>query len=264
MALTGLTSTLRKLQLVLHLCFVGAVALGVFSWSKLSNLPAAADIYPQSLAEPKQISISDEPFEFTYRGSSYLIEPIAEYQLSGLVVSHNDIEAFADIYHDENSVDVKDLCVIWGDNLRSDVFHEMKFWSEPWSCWYQAPTREIHRTFSGDNLSNNHLLASNESVRQAIMEASIGDQIQLEGKLVNYAPVSRPEWKRETSTVRNDQGNGACEVIFVDNFKIISSFNGSWRNLHALSYRVGIFLLLAEIILFLVRTYLDAYGRTRS
>ncbi len=50
------------------------------------------------------------------------MRPVADFELWGLVVSHNNPTAFYDIYHDRNSVDTRDLGVIWGENLRSADF----------------------------------------------------------------------------------------------------------------------------------------------
>ena len=68
---------------------------------------------------PEQTEIDDGTFDFTYKGQRVEVEPVADYEMWGLVVSHNNIKSIADIYHDSSSVDTKDLCVVWGDSLRN-------------------------------------------------------------------------------------------------------------------------------------------------
>ena len=76
------------------------VGLCLLAWLNKGGLPAPAEIDPALLAEPRQEPTEREPFEFTHEGRTVRIRPVAEYELWGLVVSHNNIESIADIYHD--------------------------------------------------------------------------------------------------------------------------------------------------------------------
>ncbi len=132
-------------------------------------------------------------------------------------MSRNNPRSIADSYHDARSVDTRDLCVVWGPNL--DVpLHKVSVKNTSWMCWVRWP-RGVD--FAMDALSNNHLITDSASVRAAIEAVRPGDQIRVDGLLVNYAPEDQPDWKRTTSTVRNDDGNGACEVVFVDEITVL-------------------------------------------
>ncbi len=189
------------------------------------RLPTVTNIYPQMLAEPVQTSTSREPFIFDYRGQRYDVEPAAEYLLSGLVVSHNNIDSLADIYHDDDSVDLKDLCIIWGKNLESEDFHKVDFWSNAWTCnWsYYGDVQ-----FSNREVSNNHLLAADKHVQDTIRDIRIGDQVILQGMLVDYSPEGT-DWKRISSRTRDDTENGACEVMFVEAAEIVRAGQPVWN-----------------------------------
>jgi hypothetical protein len=139
------------------------------------------------------------------------------------------------MYHTSDSVDLKDLCVIWGNNITDDNFHKFSFWSDPWTCWYRTEDRQALEDFYGNQLSNNHLISNNDRALETIRNAHIGDQIHLKGMLVNYSDASNPGWTRETSTVRTDTGNGACEVVFVDQIKILKAANTGWWQVRNLS-----------------------------
>jgi hypothetical protein len=54
----------------------------------------------------------------------------------------------------------------------------------------------------------------------------IGDQIHVRGLLASYAS---PGGKRGTSTTRDDQGDGACETIFVRDFAVLEPAHNAWR-----------------------------------
>ena len=192
-------------------------------WWMYGDLPAPTSIRAELADDPEQVESDEEPFELNYREASYIVEPEAEYRVRGLVVTHNDINAFADIYHDKDSVDVKDICLIWGENVSDERYQQMTFWSEPWSCqvqWSRPPVSPLRF----DQVGNNHILAADAGVLRAIRNIRIGDQIELTGKLVNYYPKNYPTRRRSTSLVRDDMGNGACEVMLVTGVKIFDQF----------------------------------------
>ena len=97
------------------------------------RLVTSEDIEAPLLQEPAQGSTMRESFEFEYKDQQCRVQPVAAYELWGLVVSHNNIESIADLYHDSTSVDTKDLCVIWGGNLEGDDFRQVEFKSGSWT-----------------------------------------------------------------------------------------------------------------------------------
>jgi hypothetical protein len=242
----------------LRFLFFSCLACLAFYWyagHKSLDLPPPSELDSQVFNEPIQKNTSKEEYEINYRDNIYTIEPVAEYELWGLLVSHNNILAFDDIYHDESSVDIKDICVIWGDNLKTSNYQKWKFWSEPWSCHYRYETTEEARSFHGTALGNNHLLAQSTAVQQAIQKARIGDQIHLVGNLINYQKKNDGDHWRRSSTTREDDGNGACEVVMVEEFEILKAANKDWRRLEKLSVNLAKFLGACFVVLFLYDTY---------
>jgi len=202
------------------------------SWLSTKQLPLSNDIVSEMLNEPVQTPTREKPFDFYYRKKQYLVKPVANYELWGVVVTHNNITGMTDITHTEDSVDLKDLCVVWGDNIKANHYREVSYSSGDFTCFfsYQRPLQ-----FNHSQLSNNHLLSDNKQVRDLIRGTNIGDQIYLKGMLVNYAPASNPQWVRRSSTIRNDAGKRACEVVFVNDFEIIKSSNDTAHWIFSLS-----------------------------
>jgi len=213
--------------LLLALCLTGLAAV------KRGAFVSHTAILPPLFQEPLQTPTARQPFAFPYRGETYRVHPVAEYEIWGLVVSHNNIHSLTDIYHDRSSVDTKDLCVIWGTNLTSDAFQRVAFWSEPWSCGFSLPT---NLNFFPTQLSNNHLITADQRIRDRIDAVRIGDQIHLKGLLVNYSARRMPHAWRMTSTTRNDSGNGACEVVFVEAIDILQHGTPGWYTTYTLGW----------------------------
>lgn len=209
---------------------------------------------------PIQRAIVRQPFDFEYAGRSYIIEPVADYEISGLVVSHNAVGSITDAYHTKESVDFRDLCLVWGSNALSGVFRRMQFWSEPWSCHIRFHDSESAELFDPTGLSNNHLLAESAAVRATIESAHIGDQIRLKGILINYADQRAPQLKRKSSLVRDDQGDGACEVLWVTEAELLGKAPARWYHTQQVGLWTLVLSLIGAIALFLI-TPIERYRR---
>ncbi|MCB0319766.1 MAG: hypothetical protein KDD60_02500, partial [Bdellovibrionales bacterium] len=210
-------------------------ALYAASLRYIDRFPPTHEMLTNLENEPVQEPIDLGPFTFEYRGSEYMVRPRYAYELWGLVVSQNDISSITDSYHNSDSVDFKDLCVVWGENLDANLLNRMQFWSEPWTCFGKPKDGAAQREFSWTQLSNNHILSRREEVRSLLSDVHRGDQIQLKGMLVDYADKRYPSNFRRTSTVRTDTGNGACEVFFVEAAKVLKVANPAWRQVYKVS-----------------------------
>lgn len=216
------------MTIVISLFLLGA------AWREKGAFIDYEQVSSDLLQEPIQTPTDLEPFSLSYAGRTYTVVPVADYEIWGLVVSHNDIEGFMDLVHDETSVDTKDICVIWGANLRNNDFHNIEFWSGDYTCY----TRYMNSgQFEFDSISNNHLITDAQSLRDMIAGVRIGDQVHVVGSLVNYqeAGSSHNFWRR-SSTTRRDSGNNACEVVFVDEFEILQKGTPLWYALYPFAW----------------------------
>ncbi|MDX2177627.1 MAG: hypothetical protein SF028_14280 [Candidatus Sumerlaeia bacterium] len=217
---------------------VGA-ALLIAGWWNGDRLPPPESMLSFILADPVQTAQRPpmEPFQHEAGGTVYTIKPLFDYELTGLVVSESEADAWWNIYHKKwgDSLNVKDLCVVWGDNLAKDVYRKMSFKNLSFTCYCQfkrGTGPEDWQAFRPDQLSNNHVLPSNAAIRRAIMSTRRGDQVRLSGYLCEYSHGGG--FHRGTSTIRTDDGNGACETIFVTDYEIVAPANRVWHAAHAL------------------------------
>lgn len=233
------------------------VSIGLFPISYLlkDRLPEGDHILRDLLRHPVQKSVDMPPFQIEAGGIVYTITPLYTYELYGLVVSHHNCGTWWDIYHKgqwKDFINVKDLCVLWGNNVRTEVYKDMRFTSDSWTCTYYWPNEEVGARFNHTNLSNNHLLSHDPFVTQALLETESGDQIYLRGYLAEYSHT-HGDFHRGTSTNRTDTGNGACETIFVQDYRILKMANPFWRMTFSLSQYV----ILLSLLLLIVRFFLS-------
>lgn len=226
--------------------FLLSFAFYAVAFNKVNSLPSSAEISADLSKEPEQIMDPQEPFVLNYRNDRYIIEPVATYDISGLIVTHNDITAFDDIYHSENDVDVRDLCLVWGSNVKDDVHLGAHYWSEPWACHYQPKSWQDARRFNNTKLSNSHLLVASERIRRQLLSLHPGDQVQLRGWLINYRDGDG-NLIRNSSLSRKDTGNGACETMFVEELNVLGRYRPGWWKIRGVTAKVALFSLLAFI-----------------
>lgn len=81
--------------------------------------------------------------------------------------------------------------------------------------------REIDAGYVITHVSNSHVIAANQSIASAFDKIKPGDIIRIDGRLVDIRMVDDNQvYTVNSSKSRTDQGDGACEIIYVERIKI--------------------------------------------
>jgi hypothetical protein len=246
-----------KLERYSRIIFISsAIIWAVSAWFKDSLPPPS--FYNQSLLQtPIQVKSEQKPFSIQAGNEKYEINPIYSYELNGVVVTYSNASGFTNIWHHKrwkDFINLRDLCVIWGQNVSTGVYRKLHFSSDSWTCWVDWPDKETGIVFHGDQLSNNHLLTHNPWLQNKLMEAEPGDQIRLVGHLVEYGNRAN-SFRRGTSTTRTDTGQGACETVYLSNFIIVKKANPGWRFIYKLAKWMTLMSFIAVILLMFIAPY---------
>lgn len=214
-----------------RLFFFGGFVLLAVAWWFEDALPPPERVREELLAEPRQRPRALPAFTAHAGGVAYRIQPRYTYELHGLVVSRHDADVWWDTAHEEwnDHLNVVDLCVVWGENIRRDAYRGIRYTHDQWTCWYSTRSAEAYARFDTTAISNSHLITDDPALAKALRTARVGDQIRIEGYLADYSVPSG--FTRVSSSVRDDTGNGACEVVYVEAFEILQSGGGPWRML---------------------------------
>ena len=156
--------------------------------------------------------------EINMAGYEVSIYPQYTYEIEALVVHTKNYPGFGL----GNRLSPRDIALAWGkvaEYNKKINFHWKQ--SGRWVSWSVKSYDEIEAIGGTDyvssHLSNNHLIPSNNSVRRKIKKIRKGDHIKLTGYLVNVDAENKKGktfiW--DSSTTRDDTGDGACEVIYV-------------------------------------------------
>jgi len=217
-------------------------------WNR-NDLPGNIEYVNEIANEPEQTTTREKPFYATVNDVEYLIEPEYAYDLTGMIVSYRQHEGNSRMHLQANDhLNVADVCVVWGDNTKSDL-QKLDFWNGIFTCNVFTRNMQAWESFDMNQLSNNHLISSDDFIRRQVRKIQIGDQIRVRGYLASYSNPGGG--KRGTSTTRTDTGDGACETVFVESFRIVQPATSYWR----ISMWVSLSLLLIGLFVHLKRPY---------
>jgi hypothetical protein len=140
------------------------------------------------------------------------LTPRARYRIRAWVVAK-------DRGFDDDAADVLtlDLGLAWGpvaspDLLRSLSFRlDTRYLSLRWSEALPLDGATLMR-----HVSNHHLVVPDAALRAYLDHAQVGDLVTLEGQLVDVTLEGTSGRVVRSSLSRDDIGNGACEVLWVE------------------------------------------------
>jgi hypothetical protein len=133
----------------------------------------------------------------------------AHFDITARVLSREDYR-----FDQGSSLAPTDLALGWGRMSDSDVLKQIRIsQSGRFFYWhvqdYPIPRREIETS-----AANMHIIPADAGVQAMLDRVHPGEVVHIEGFLVD---AKRPDgWHWNTSMTRNDTGNGACELVFVE------------------------------------------------
>lgn len=226
-----------------NILVVGSFAWLLVSFWNRNDLPGGIDYVPAIDDEPRQTATSERAFDVNFNDVAYHVEPEYDYDITGMVVSfrhHNEDNSRMHALANDH-LNMLDVCVIWGENSRNERLDRISFWNGLFTCNFKTRDQQAWDAFNLHQVSNNHLLSDDEFIRRQVRKVRIGDQIRVRGFLAGYR--SEGGSKRGTSTTRTDTGDGACETIYVRDFRIVREATSYWR----ISMWVSLTLLLGSL-----------------
>lgn len=219
-------------KVILALFWGGLLLLIVSAWRR-DDLPPAESLEASLRRDPDQLETQAAPFRTTVGDVVYTVTPRYHYDLTGLVVSMHDTDAWWDSAHVQwhDKLNITDLCVIWGKNAATGAYARAAFSSSQYTCFWTYGANQGEAPFDALSISNNHLLTVDAAIARAVRGVRVGDQVHFSGYLAEYDHDAGFHFHRGTSTVRTDTGDHACETVFVEQFEVLRTGGGPWRAL---------------------------------
>ena len=159
---------------------------------------------------PEQVDL-DTPAQLTR--DDLTLTTRAHFELTARVLSREDYRFDAGA-----SLAPTDLALGWGRMSDSAVLERIRITQgSRFYYWhvddFPIPRREIERSSA-----NMHIIPADAGVRGMLSRVRAGEVVHIEGFLVD---ARRPDgWQWHTSLTRDDTGNGACELVYVESLVI--------------------------------------------
>jgi len=188
-----------------------AIALVVAAMSLFPTRSPAVSRAPGIVAPeaPRQRDEASPPI----RKARYTLNPVARFEATARVLARADYTL-----DPEAALAPIDLALGWGRMSDSNVLAAIDITQS--GRWYRyqyfdppIPPREM--ALSSANM---HFIPADDAVANALRGVRVGDVVELRGRLVD---ATRPDgWRWHTSRSRDDIGQGACELVYLESIAI--------------------------------------------
>src|SRR5688572_8225552 len=179
----------------------------------------------RSIAHAPGVLVPVEPRQTVLAGYSlpnvagWKLRAVAEYERRGRVLGTKR-------YHSGASADLVpvDVAIGWGPMSDTHTLESLtlsmgnRFFFYEWENQPPLSDEVILR-----HVSNNHIIAANDQVRSVIRDLREGHLVYFRGYLVDATKAGEGHWI--TSRRRDDRGNGACEIFYVETARISETVN---------------------------------------
>lgn len=181
---------------------------------------------------PVQIDLKGDEYIKAYgEKNEYILNLMAEYSLSGMVVTKNSNFWFRDIMRNRfDDICLLDLGIVWGDlaSDKKELYKHWKFKSHKTLGqsrrieWREKPP--YNNADIRGNISHTHIIPANSNVMGGLLKIRKNDIVKLDGYLVDIYTDTN-EIVAKTSLSRTDldstsRGYGSCEDMYVKQVQI--------------------------------------------
>lgn len=151
------------------------------------------------------------PFEF----NGYQITPLAQFEAQARVLSRKN-------YYRGREADLSpvDLALGWGPMSDETNLNQISIRQSMRFYFWKVDRFPIPRSEIEHNSANMHFIPANDRVNKELKKVKQGDIVAFSGYLIRAD--GKDGWKWVSSLTRTDTGNGACELIFVESFEIVT------------------------------------------
>jgi hypothetical protein len=191
------------------------LALIFLAWFAYGRINAPINHPPGVLiaAEPLQTALTpnDAPFDH----DKFHFQPLAHFALEARVL-HRKIYR----YDRQAALVPVDLAVGWGPMSDQAVLDQLEISQSARFFWYRWPHQPpIAPNEIAAHATNLHLIPSTPAIASQCKSLRTGELIHLRGLLVEATGPELGTWRSSLS--RTDSGNGACELVWVEEIETI-------------------------------------------
>jgi hypothetical protein len=162
--------------------------------------------------EPEQVKI-DSPKKWRYKDVD--VTPLAEFRIRARVLLTNHFW-----WGREASVSPVDLTLGWRLMSNQEVLDGLRLYSMPRAYSWTGRNGQLPATNTDitEHSANMHMVPATDEMAEQLRAVKRGDLIDLRGYLIQMDFPGGGVWR--SSMTRSDTGNGACELVWVEELKV--------------------------------------------
>ncbi len=163
------------------------------------------------------VLVKDEPLQRptsapAWEKDDYTITPLAEFEAKALILHLKRYRSGR-----ESDLSPIDLALGWGPMSDQSVVDRLEISQSGRWYQYQARVLPLPQKVIAASSCNMHMIPADKSVEDALDDLHQGDVVSFSGYLVEIKASDGFRWK--SSLTRTDEGNGACEIVWVKRIK---------------------------------------------
>jgi hypothetical protein len=175
------------------------------------------EVQARPIARPPGVLAPHAPFQAQLTPESevrlekpgFRFRPVAYFELEARVLSKRLYR-----YDAASAISPVDLALGWGRMSDTVVISKLRIWQSDrfyFYTWLREPPIPLEEMILSS--ANMHLIPGNPNIELRLKRLKPGHIVRIKGFLVNVSGPNGFYWN--TSTVRYDTGNGACEIVWV-------------------------------------------------
>lgn len=165
--------------------------------------------------EPVQAETDREPFDLDTSGGRVRVQPRAEFEVWGVVA---DAERYR--FDDGAFLSPVDLVLTWGQLPEEPYKSQVSYNQTSRYYFWRTPSSDLDLGYIQSHSSNMHMIPASGNLKDALLSVGSGDPVRIRGLLVDVAAADGYSWRSSLS--REDEGPGACELIWVEELQVRS------------------------------------------
>jgi hypothetical protein len=192
---------------------VGAAALALFVFRRsltLAVLHHETASRPSVAREPIQTPDEKKPFEHVARGKRYRIVPRFAWDESARVMSEEPYRLGA-----AGALIPMDWVLAWGPVVTAPYAGRIHYTQVSRFYMWGTSATDLDRGTIVTHTANTHVIPATARLRRAAAAVRKGDEVRLEGWLVDVDGIDDPSFHWKTSASRSDEGPGGCETVYL-------------------------------------------------
>jgi hypothetical protein len=205
-------------NLIVLLLVIGAV----YYWQQESSVALELGEIPElGIIYDVKLSIKKPPLQEPVKNAfqpfstgEYTFTPLARFQAAARVLGtkHYSMDR-------EASLAPVDLALGWGPMAKREVLNAISISQSGRFYYWRTDNFPIPRRDIETNSANMHFIPATPEVGKKLRQIRDNDEIKFKGYLVRVDAADG--WRWISSTTRNDTGDGACELVLIDDISLL-------------------------------------------